>query len=106
MKLSDISFSGFDCAISAVSRSTVVVSNPKQDFWLYIRHDAAEITRGLDFFADPDRHFSARLPSGRTLTVKNGKILFEGASETIVSTLKRQALGLIDDLLTSRSSKQ
>jgi hypothetical protein len=106
MKLSDVNFSGFDCTISAVSRSTVVVSNPKQDFWLYIRHDAAEITRGLDFFADPDRHFSARLPSGRTLTVKNGKILFEGTSESIVGTLKRQALGLIDDLLTSRSNKQ
>jgi len=105
MQIKDVSFSGFDCTIS-LQGATVVVSNPSQDFWIFIRYDSAEISRGSNFFATPGRHFSAVLPSGRRVTIDSSGISLSGTLETRIDKIKRHAISYIADLLSSRSKKQ
>lgn len=106
MKIHDISFAGFDCTLTSVSDDTVIVSNPTQDFWVYLRRDDAEIARGSEFFAAPGRYFEALLPSGRHVSIREGKVSLTGRKDGILSKVAAKAASVLVDMLTSQSKKQ
>ena len=106
MKIHDVNFAGFDCTLTYVSDSTIIVSNPTQDFWVYLRRADAEIARGAEFFNTPGRHFEAALPTGRRVSIRDGKLSLTGRKDGILSKVAAKASSVLVDMLTSQSKKQ